>query len=232
MALSLLLQQVPHPHHTYPRSLAKPPQLQGGWDASRWLCGITKRGMPCSPCARMVWVACTSSQTGGQPFWSFLFPRRFIYSSDLEDVDLAQLSELWAMTLNVNRDPFEIAKALKHSYSFVVVLDQAEGSGFLQRRLVGFGRAVSDGAFIATICDVAVDPAYQRRGIGRRIVKELVKNMKQKGGPTGFAAFPPPKARLFFWSIGFRSDRSFRFMTYRGRLLNNATQDEDQLEPE
>jgi len=26
----------------------------------------------------------------------------------------------------------------------------------------------------ATICDVAVDPEYQKRGIGRRIVKQLV----------------------------------------------------------
>lgn len=26
----------------------------------------------------------------------------------------------------------------------------------------------------ASICDVAVDPAYQHRGIGRRIVKKLV----------------------------------------------------------
>ncbi|MCO5591458.1 hypothetical protein L7F22_045441 [Adiantum nelumboides] len=102
----------------------------------------------------------------------------------------------------------------------------------VQMAPTGFGRAVSDGAFIATICDVAVDPAYQRRGIGRRIVKELVKTMKQSEGPSGFAVFPPPKARLFFWSIGFRPDRNYRFMTYRGKLLDSSVQDEDNLDPE
>jgi ribosomal protein S18 acetylase RimI-like enzyme len=41
---------------------------------------------------------------------------------------------------------------------------------FLSLCFIGFCLLVQ-----ATICDVAVDPLYQRRGIGRRIVKELVK---------------------------------------------------------
>jgi hypothetical protein len=28
--------------------------------------------------------------------------------------------------------------------------------------------------------------------------------MKRRDGPTGFAVFPVPKARLFFWNLGFR----------------------------
>jgi ribosomal protein S18 acetylase RimI-like enzyme len=55
----------------------------------------------------------------------------------------------------------------------------------------------------ATICDVAVDPDYTGRGIGRKVVQTLVRNMKLRG-PTGFAAFPPPKARRFFFMMGFR----------------------------
>lgn len=132
--------------------------------------------------------------------------------------------------MNVRRDPQNIAKALQYSYAFVVVLDQGEQfdpSRSSYKRMVGFGRAVSDGAFVATICDVAVDPDYQRRGIGRRIVKELVRNMKRKGGPTGFAVFPPPRARRFFWTMGFRSDRQFCFMIYRGRLANGPMPGDD-----
>ena len=41
-------------------------------------------------------------------------------------------------------------------------------------RLVGFARAISDGAFNAYISTVAVRPEYQRRGIGREIVRHLV----------------------------------------------------------
>jgi len=109
---------------------------------------------------------------------------------------------------------------------FVVVLAEQENvdlGTMTSSKVVGIGRAVSDGAFIATICDVAVDPEYQNRGIGRRIVKRLVQEMKRKGGPTGFAVFPPPLARRFFWLIGFRSDRKFHLMAYIGKMQHQTT---------
>ncbi|XP_058110789.1 GCN5-related N-acetyltransferase 3, chloroplastic isoform X2 [Magnolia sinica] len=53
-------------------------------------------------------------------------------------------------------------------------------------RLVGFGRAVSDGGLTAAIYDVVVIPSLQRLGIGRRIVKRII--------------------RLFFEACGFGED--------------------------
>jgi ribosomal protein S18 acetylase RimI-like enzyme len=41
-------------------------------------------------------------------------------------------------------------------------------------RLVGFARAISDGATNAYISTVAVLPEYQKRGIGREIIQRLV----------------------------------------------------------
>ena len=41
-------------------------------------------------------------------------------------------------------------------------------------RRAGFARAISDGAFNAYISTVAVLPDYQRRGIGREIVRRLI----------------------------------------------------------
>ena len=41
-------------------------------------------------------------------------------------------------------------------------------------RLVGFARAISDGASNAYISTVAVLPEYQKRGIGREIIQRLV----------------------------------------------------------
>ncbi|KAJ7568752.1 hypothetical protein O6H91_01G046800 [Diphasiastrum complanatum] len=136
------------------------------------------------------------------------FPQPFKYSSNFSDIDPIQLSELWERTLKVSRDPKKIMKAFYHSFAFVVVLAQEDASTFSQpsKKIVGVGRAVSDGAFV-------------RQGIGRRIVKWLVQDMKNKGGPTGFAVFPPPSARRFFWMIGFRSDRKYRFMVYKGTPL-------------
>ncbi|KAH9305971.1 hypothetical protein KI387_010375, partial [Taxus chinensis] len=164
-------------------------------------------------------VACLNIR---KPLWSPLLPPRYIYSSDIADVDPLQLSELWAKTLEVRRDPVKVMKSLKHSYVFVVVLTREEEAEGTQTKIVGIGRAISDGAFIATICDVAVDPAHQRRGIGRRIVKYLAKAMKKMHGSSGFAVFPPPFARRFFWMMGFRSDKYFYFMVYQGRLLDDT----------
>ncbi|KAH7282475.1 hypothetical protein KP509_35G032000 [Ceratopteris richardii] len=208
------------------------PHAQVFWSAPGWVFQIgTPRAVHNSASGRVMQKVHALSQSGGHSFWRALFPQRIQYSTNINDVDLVQLSELWAKTLNVARNPTEIAKALKHSYSIVAALDLGEDEDFSQPRLVGFGRAVSDGAFIATICDVAVDPAYQRRGIGRTLVKELVKNMKKSDGPTGFAVFPRPKTRLFFWRIGFRSDQSYKFMTYSGRLLEGVFQHRKEEEP-
>lgn len=170
-------------------------------------------------------VSFASTQSPNQPgapsdrsFWPLLIPRPPIYSSNFADVDPIQLSELWLQTLKVRRDPEKIIKALRHSFAFVVVLAEDENfpsTSGTRWKTVGVGRAVSDGTFIATICDVAVDAAYRHRGIGRRIVKKLVENMKSAGGPSGFAVFPPPVARRFFWMIGFRSDKKYKFMAYR-----------------
>jgi ribosomal protein S18 acetylase RimI-like enzyme len=41
-------------------------------------------------------------------------------------------------------------------------------------RLVGFARAISDGASNAYISTVAVLPEYQRRGIGRELIQRLI----------------------------------------------------------
>lgn len=47
-------------------------------------------------------------------------------------------------------------------------------------RLVGSIRILTDGYFFATIPEIFVDPAYQRRGIGRRLM-ELVLDKVPRG---------------------------------------------------
>jgi GNAT superfamily N-acetyltransferase len=47
-------------------------------------------------------------------------------------------------------------------------------SAYAGTRLVGTGRILGDGVLHALLVDVIVDPAYQHRGIGSRIVERLV----------------------------------------------------------
>lgn len=41
-------------------------------------------------------------------------------------------------------------------------------------QLVGSVRLLTDGYFLATVSEILVDPAYQRRGIGRELMRRVV----------------------------------------------------------
>lgn len=45
---------------------------------------------------------------------------------------------------------------------------------FHDGRLIGFGRAISDGAYQAAIYDVVVEPEFQRQGLGHTIVDTIL----------------------------------------------------------
>ncbi len=58
---------------------------------------------------------------------------------------------------------------------------QAAVSAWQGRRLVGFGRATSDGVFRAVLWDVVVAAPQQGQGLGRRLVAELLRTPAVRG---------------------------------------------------
>jgi GNAT superfamily N-acetyltransferase len=65
-------------------------------------------------------------------------------------------------------------------------------------RLVGSIRLLTDGYFFATVPEIFVDPSYQRRGIGRRLMELALER-----APRGKVAFgAQPQSVAFFESIG------------------------------
>ncbi|XP_010931405.1 GCN5-related N-acetyltransferase 3, chloroplastic-like isoform X4 [Elaeis guineensis] len=72
-------------------------------------------------------------------------------------------------------------------------------------RLVGFGRAVSDGGLTASIHDIVVIPSLQRRGIGQKIVERIIRILTSKG-IYDICALCTEKERLFFKACGFGGD--------------------------
>ena len=49
------------------------------------------------------------------------------------------------------------------------------------RRLIGFGRIISDGIYQTLICDVMVHSEYQTQGIGTKLMNALLQKCDQEG---------------------------------------------------
>ena len=67
-------------------------------------------------------------------------------------------------------------------------------------RLIGFGRAISDGVYQAAIYDVAVIPEFQGRGIGTTIVKNILSKLPS----CNFILYTMPGKEDFYRKLGFR----------------------------
>jgi ribosomal protein S18 acetylase RimI-like enzyme len=111
---------------------------------------------------------------------------------DTHDIDLDQLATLFDAVGWQRRTAARNRLAQLVSGSLWVV------SAWEGDRLVGFARAISDGAFNAYISTVAVLPEFQRRGIGRELVRRLV------GGRDGiqFVLHANDNAYPFYLHIG------------------------------
>lgn len=86
--------------------------------------------------------------------------------SDFSKVNLDEMKEIyssvgWAKhTKEIIKQVFEASK--------VIALVTVNG------RIIGFGRAMTDGVFNAAIYDVIVHPEFQKQGIARQIMEYLL----------------------------------------------------------
>jgi ribosomal protein S18 acetylase RimI-like enzyme len=77
-------------------------------------------------------------------------------------------------------------QAFRNSHTVVFVFDD--------EKLIGFGRALSDGTYQAAIYDVAVHPNYQGKGIGKTILRTILED-----NPTcNFILYAAPGKEPFY----------------------------------
>ena len=76
--------------------------------------------------------------------------------------------------------------------------------------LAGIGRALGDGVSDAYIQDVAVDPAFRRRGVGTGIVRALVAELRRRG-VDWIGLVGEPGTEDFYRSLGFADPPGFTF---------------------
>lgn len=138
-----------------------------------------------------------------EPKFSWGRPSLSIQAGDAEHA-FNQLRELWeriGWSEHRVRTNFIWEDCLRSSH---YVLSAWDG-----QRLVGFGRIVADGIF-ATFYDIAVDPDYQRQGIGRQLMDMLIGQVKDKGyaGIYLFRWEENPGNQAFYESLGFEPTES------------------------
>lgn len=125
---------------------------------------------------------------------------RLFFSTDRE-IDLYDLEELCDAVGWSRRPLRKVKKAIQHSF-LVVTLWEQRGS---RRRLVGFSRATSDHAFNATIWDVVVHPDYQGRGLGKALMRHVIKKLRSED-ISNITLFADPHVVDFYRNLGFMPD--------------------------
>ena len=95
---------------------------------------------------------------------------------------------------------------------------QAVVSAWRGDRLVGFGRASSDGAFRAVLWDVVVAGDEQGQGLGRRVVEALLQAPALQGVERVYLM--TTNSAGFYTQLGFESGDSQRLMVRRTPFKN------------
>jgi ribosomal protein S18 acetylase RimI-like enzyme len=88
--------------------------------------------------------------------------------------------------------PDQHRRAFEASHTTVFVYDEG--------RLIGFGRAISDGVHQAAVYDCAVLPEYQGCGIGRLIVEKILARLAH----CNLILYASPGKEGFYRKLGFR----------------------------
>ena len=88
------------------------------------------------------------------------------WAFDQTTIDWNELSELYRIAPLAEKKPDDLKRAFTNSRFKCFVFEDGV--------LVGAGRAVADGVDCSYLCDVAVHPKLQGRGLGGAIVDKLV----------------------------------------------------------
>jgi ribosomal protein S18 acetylase RimI-like enzyme len=102
-----------------------------------------------------------------------------------ENIDWGELCELIRVSSLGTRDPERLRIASENS--FIVC------SVYVSQKIVGFGRALSDGQYQSAIYDVVVSPVHQKMGIGK-LIMEVLMNRLPKDATTLIYVAPGKQA--------------------------------------
>jgi ribosomal protein S18 acetylase RimI-like enzyme len=115
---------------------------------------------------------------------------KWIYDST--NVDFNELSNLYKIAPLGDKKVEDLKVVFANSLYKVFVYEE--------EKLVGVGRALADGVDCSYICDVAIHPDYQDKGIGKSLVSKLVELSR---GHNKIILYSYPGKENFYVKLGF-----------------------------
>ena len=119
------------------------------------------------------------------------------WTDSLDTVDWDELSALYRDAPLGHKPPDRLKTAFSNSLYRCFVREHG--------KLVGVGRALADGADCSYLCDIAVLPSHQGRGLGRDVVSRLLERSKSHRKIILYAV---PGREELYWGLGFRRMRT------------------------
>ena len=101
-------------------------------------------------------------------------------------------------------------KAFENSHSVVFA--------FHAKQLIGFGRAISDGAYEAAVYDIAVVPEYQGIGVGKLIMDSIIERLSF----CNIILFASPGKEPFYQKLKFRKLKTGMAIFVKEELMHSA----------
>lgn len=111
---------------------------------------------------------------------------------ECDGVDWRAVSETLKLVGMAYHDPEVHRRAFEASYAAVFI--------YHGDRLIGFGRAISDGEYQAAVYDCAVHPEFQGQGLGRMLMEHLLPRIAH----CNIMLFATPGKEGFYQKLGFR----------------------------
>lgn len=114
------------------------------------------------------------------------------------DLSVEEFMDVLVRSTLAERRPMDKPDLLDRALRKATVIATArDGHG----KLVGVSRAISDFSLATYLADLAVDEAFQKRGIGRELIR---RTHEAAGLHTWLILLAAPKARTYYPHIGMR----------------------------
>lgn len=115
----------------------------------------------------------------------------FVYVD--ESIDWKEMSDLYRRAPLGNKSAVDLKTVFSNSQFKCFLFDS--------NKLIGAGRALADGVDCSYICDIALLPEYQGKGLGGKILSYLIEKSK---GHKKIILYSVPGREDFYKKFGFK----------------------------